>query len=338
MARKELMVRCLTEADDYKCPLSEETQGIAEEELRETKSARSQALSAIRNWMQQNPKFKAVRMDANFLLRFLRTKKFSVPMAQEAMERYVLLRQSWGIAFNQLDYKLPVMMELIDLGYIFVSPFKDKGGRRVIIYRPGVFDPYKYTNQDMCRVMGICYETLMEDEESQVRGLVHFADGSGVSFPHLTLFTPKEAVRIVKNGERTIPMRHKEIYGVNVHPTIKFALDFGMALISEKIRKRVRLYTSPTEVEIDKSLLPQEYGGVMPMREMIELWKEELAMKRDILLLGDKMAVRLEMYSEAAREGAISVLRAGANTCAGTDAVGDAMRGLTGNFRKLEVD
>lgn len=65
----------------------------------------------------------------------------------------------------------------------------------------GVFDPYKYTNQDMCRVMAICYETLMEDEESQVRGLVHFADGSGVSFPHLTLFTPKEAVRIVKNGE-----------------------------------------------------------------------------------------------------------------------------------------
>lgn len=41
----------------------------------------------------------------------------------------------------------------------------------------------------------------MEDEESQVRGYVHFADGAGVSFPYLTLFTPKEAVRIVKNGE-----------------------------------------------------------------------------------------------------------------------------------------
>lgn len=64
-------------------------------------------------------------------------------------------------------------------------------------------------------------------------------------------------------------MRHKEIYGVNVHPTIKFALDFGMALISEKIRKRVKLYTSVDEVELDKKLLPQEYGGVMPMKEMI---------------------------------------------------------------------
>ncbi|VVC93793.1 unnamed protein product [Leptidea sinapis] len=157
--------------------------------------------------------------------------------------------------------------------------------------------------------MATCYETLMEDEETQVRGLVHYADGSGVSFPHLTLFTPKEA--------RTIPMRHKEIYGVNVHPTIKFALDFGMALISEKIRKRVKLYTSVEDVEIDKNLLPLEYGGTTPMKEMI---------------------VRLEMYSEAAREGAISALRSGANTCASADAVGDAMRGLTGNFRKLEVD
>lgn len=55
-------------------------------------------------------------LDSVFLLRFLRTKKFSVPMAQEAIERYVLLRQSWGIAFNQLDHTLPTMAEIIDLG------------------------------------------------------------------------------------------------------------------------------------------------------------------------------------------------------------------------------
>lgn len=71
----------------------------------------------------------------------------------------------------------------------------------MIFFQTGVFDPYKYTNADMCKIHAITYEALMEDEESQVRGFVHFADGAGVSFPHLTLFTPKEAVRIVKNGE-----------------------------------------------------------------------------------------------------------------------------------------
>lgn len=72
---------------------------------------------------------------------------------------------------------------------------------RTYVSAQGVFDPHKYTNVDMCKIHAITYEALMEDEENQVRGYVHFADGVGVSFPHLTLFTPKEAVRIVKNGE-----------------------------------------------------------------------------------------------------------------------------------------
>ncbi len=53
----------------------------------------------------------------------------------------------------------------------------------------------------MCHIHAITYETLMEDEENQVTGYVHLGDGEGFSFPHLTLFTPREAVRIVKNGE-----------------------------------------------------------------------------------------------------------------------------------------
>lgn len=65
----------------------------------------------------------------------------------------------------------------------------------------GVFDLDLFTNADMCRLHGIVYETLMEDEENQIRGYVHFADGQGVGFSYLTLFTIKEAVRIVKNGE-----------------------------------------------------------------------------------------------------------------------------------------
>lgn len=67
-------------------------------------------------------------------------------------------------------------------------------------------------------------------------------------------------------------MRHKEINGVNVHPSIKFALDFGMSLISEKIRKRVNIYTSLEDAlnkKMDASKLPKEYGGTMPMKEMI---------------------------------------------------------------------
>lgn len=112
-----------------------------------------------------------------------------------------------------------MMQDLTDRGYLFACPKRDSKGRRVVIARPGqknsqiaflcnnvgislgVFDLDMFTNADMCRIHGIVYETLMEDEENQIRGYVHFADGQGVGFSYLTLFTIKEAVRIVKNGE-----------------------------------------------------------------------------------------------------------------------------------------
>lgn len=262
-------------------------------------------------------------------------------MAQEAIERYLLLRQVYHPAFNNLDPTDGTVEELLSLGYLFAAPGRDVKGRRVIIARPGVFDPHKYTNADMCRIHAITYETLMEDEESQVRGFVHFADGAGVSFPHLTLFTPKEAVRIVKNGERTVPMRHKEVHAINAHPSLKFALDFGMSLISEKIKNRIKIYTSLEDAlsnKMDASMLPKEYGGTIPMKEMIELWRKELIDMRPTLLSHDKMRVCLELYSDKAREGAVSALKQGFG-CSSVGANSDStMYGITGSFRKLEVD
>lgn len=70
-----------------------------------------------------------------------------------------------------------------------------------IFFLSGVFDPYKYSNTDMLKIHGMVYETLMEDEENQIRGYVHLVDATGITLPYMTLFTPKEAVRIVKNAE-----------------------------------------------------------------------------------------------------------------------------------------
>lgn len=70
-----------------------------------------------------------------------------------------------------------------------------------VIINVGVFDPYTYKNTDMLKLHGMVYETLMENEENQIRGYVHIVDCSGVSLPYMTLFTPREAVRIIKNAE-----------------------------------------------------------------------------------------------------------------------------------------
>jgi hypothetical protein len=48
----------------------------------------------------------------------LRTKKFSVLQAEEALERYLLLRQTYAPAFRTLDYTDHTMNELISNGYV----------------------------------------------------------------------------------------------------------------------------------------------------------------------------------------------------------------------------
>lgn len=57
--------------------------------------------------------------DAQFLLRFLRTKKYSLPLAQEMLERYLAIRQLYPDWFKKLDVDDPKMLELIDLGLVF---------------------------------------------------------------------------------------------------------------------------------------------------------------------------------------------------------------------------
>lgn len=65
-------------------------------------------------------------------------------------------------------------------------------------------------------------------------------------------------------------MRHKEIYAIKVHGSIKFAADFALSLVTEKLKSRIHFFTSLDSVKgIDRSILPLEYGGTIPMIEMI---------------------------------------------------------------------
>ena len=63
------------------------------------------------------------------------------------------------------------------------------------------------------------------------------------------------------------------------------------------------------------------------------IWKKELALKRNLILSHDNMAVRMDLYSPKAREGAVSALREGF-----TLKKDDGVSYMTGSFRKLEVD
>lgn len=55
-------IEWVTEPDNYVCKLSQDTQKLAKDELREDKNTRDQALDQMRNWIKLNPRIENCRL------------------------------------------------------------------------------------------------------------------------------------------------------------------------------------------------------------------------------------------------------------------------------------
>lgn len=91
---------------------------MAKEELRETEELRQYAIQALRDFILKNDRIVLSRMDAKFLLRYLRFRKFSVPMAEEAIERLLALKVgSYGNHWmDKINIEKPSVLKLLDKG------------------------------------------------------------------------------------------------------------------------------------------------------------------------------------------------------------------------------
>jgi hypothetical protein len=83
---------------------------------------------------------------------------------------------------------------------------------------------------------------LMESQEDQILGVVHIGDFSGASTSHVSLWkNPVDFLRVLKWGEQSVPLRHKEIHIYNVQSFIKYIIDAGKSIVSAKIRDRINV-------------------------------------------------------------------------------------------------
>jgi hypothetical protein len=190
--------------DEYKCTLSAELQKIAETELRETEEVRSHAITAMRDWILANPRIEKCRMDAVWLLRFLRFRKYSIPLAQEALERYLLFHEGlYGYDwFSNLDFDRQHVKHLLDSGVIVPLPGRDKLGRQVLMFRLSNVDPsLNDIGNAFLALSTMFFETILDDEENQIRGVNYLGDVSGVQLGHINVFPLEVCYKFGKNVE-----------------------------------------------------------------------------------------------------------------------------------------
>lgn len=118
-----------------------------------------------------------------------------------------------------------------------------------------------------------------------------------------------------------IPMRIKKVYMFNMPAVANVMFKIALGPLGQKVKSRILIHANVDEFLEnfeEHDILPKEYGGKVPWREMVEKYKEQLRKTQKRILAMDDEYIDEDV---------------GVNkkNC------GDGL-GLTGSFRKLEVD
>ncbi|XP_076053503.1 alpha-tocopherol transfer protein-like [Oratosquilla oratoria] len=304
--------------DDYICCLPQGVRAVAARDLGEDDVTRQRMLSALRKWIRGHPTIVRCRLDANFLLRFLRMKKFRVSETQTLLEKYLRMREQHPLWFRALDPRDPGISDLIDRGYFFALPDRDDDGRRVFFSIPNVVDPTRHTAADMMRTTQLGLEAMLEDEENQIRGLSYIFDERDVGFNVIGLWTPSTVAKALQCCEKTMPIRHKEIHFVNLPTALLAIFEFAKTLLSDKIKNRFQVHSDEAKLrkKVPTRILPKEYGGTIPLQDMIKMYRRELEALRPRILQLDHLSIAPKRKTALDR----------------------ALGSVGGSFRRLEID
>jgi hypothetical protein len=129
------------------------------------------------------------------------------------------------------------------------------------------------------KALMVVFESLLEDEDNQVLGFHYILDEGGITANHiLKLWNPTEIGKIWGTTEKGMPMRHKRMDFVKLPTFLGYVFDFAKRMMSNKLQSRMVVHKDSSSLtkDLDTKLLPMEYGGVVPMAEMIREFTDVL--------------------------------------------------------------
>lgn len=163
-------------------------------ELREDPERRVEMISELRDKLMQwkpnpdDPYEEGLTLDKtkigddSFLLRFLRARKFDVERACKLFVNYFKYRAKYSSTLGEIS---PTAVEMtLKANIVSVLPHRSKDGCKVLVARMGNLDIEVNTLDKVLQMMLVILDKLIEDEETQVHGIIFCEDLAG-----LTLYT-----------------------------------------------------------------------------------------------------------------------------------------------------
>lgn len=159
--------------------------------------------------------------DDKFLIRFLRAKKFEVDRACKLFVNYHKFRGKYASMLGEIT---PTAAEPILKAHIAsVLPERTKDGCKVLVARIGVLDLEEHPLENLIKMILVILDHLIEDEDTQVHGIVVCEDLANLTFFQMMSMIRKEQVA------KGMMMELIQVSGIS-HPLSKMYRGRGLSL------------------------------------------------------------------------------------------------------------
>ncbi|KAK9511078.1 hypothetical protein O3M35_005712 [Rhynocoris fuscipes] len=233
--------------------------------LGETPETRTQMLEELRELIYQRGDITPVKMDDEYLLRFLRARNFKLEPTYRLLENYCRFREENIDYYENVN---PMDLHYIgDLDILSVLPYREQNGRRIMIYKIGNWNPAEIPVDDIFRGTLATLEAGMLEPRAQILGGVAIFDMQGLTMNHVWYITPSVVSKVIQIMATSFPMKISAIHVV--HESWIFEKIFSMfkPLIGNRYKDILFFHGDDMKSlhkHIDPKYLPIVYDGIRP--------------------------------------------------------------------------
>eukprot|EP00066_Takifugu_rubripes_P010298 XP_003978011.1 PREDICTED: clavesin-1-like [Takifugu rubripes] len=258
--------------------LSAETTEKARAELNENPETLHQDIQQIRDMIVTRPDIGFLRTDDDFILRFLRARKFDQVETFRLLAQYFQFRQQNLDMFQSFKVDDPGIKRALMDGFPGVLENPDQQGRKILILFASNWDQSRNSFIDILRAILLSLEVLIENPELQINGFILIIDWSNFSFKQASKLTPNMLKLAIEGLQDSFPARFGGIHFVNQPWYIHAMYTIIKPFLKDKTRKRIFLHgnnLNSLHQLIQPECLPSEFGGTLPPYDM-GMWARTL--------------------------------------------------------------
>ncbi|GIY21481.1 hypothetical protein CDAR_184611 [Caerostris darwini] len=259
----------------------------AEIELLDTPDRRAQGLREIKELVKNDEHTKNIEFEDDFLLQYLRVRKYNVARAFTQLKAFVALKKKHPLMFTNFSYDK--IVKATNDKVMSMLPWRCQDGCAIMLVELDNWIPEEFPVEEFRRACMLYLFQSLRNPMTQINGFKVIYDLKSNPARHLKHCTPENLYLIYHSTQECIAARYKEIHLVNLSITFKAAWFIMKHFLTDKLKKRIIFHKTPETLfnYFPKAVLPKQYGGDLQNYDMSE-WVKKIMAPENLVALGGR--------------------------------------------------